>query len=176
MTLIDDATRYCYIYLLKTKDEALHYFKIFKAEVGNQIERKIKRLRDDRGGEYISNEFSQFYAEHGIIHEVTPPYSPQSNGVAQRKNQTLTDLVNAMLESYGMSYEWWGEAILTKNIVLNRVMTKNKDVTPYEGGKGASPMSIFCARGIVWQKSIYQRRKRESLDQRRLIVCFWVTH
>jgi len=108
MTLIDDATRYCYIYLLKTKDKAFHYFKIFKAEVENQIERKIKRLRDDRGGEYISNEFSQFCAEHGIIHEVTPPYSPQSNGVAERKNRTLADLVNAMLESFGMSYEWWG--------------------------------------------------------------------
>ena len=108
MTLIDDATRYCYIYLLKTKDEAFHYFKIFKAEVENQIERKIKHLRDDRGGEYISNEFSQFCAEHDIIHEVTPPYSPQSDGVAQRKNRTLTDLVNAMLESFSMSYEWWG--------------------------------------------------------------------
>ena len=80
MTLIDDATRYCYIYFLKTTDEAFHYFKIFKAKIENQIERKIKRLHDYRGGEYISNEFSQFCAEHGIIHEVTPPYSPQSNG------------------------------------------------------------------------------------------------
>ena len=104
MILIDDATCYCYVYLLKTKDEAFHYFKNFKVEVENQIERKIKRLRDDRGGEYISNEFSQFCAEYGIIHEVTPPYSPQSNGVAERKNRTLTDLVNAMLESFSMSY------------------------------------------------------------------------
>ena len=176
MTLIDDATCYCYVYLLKTKDEAFHYFKNFKAEVENQIERKIKRLRDDRGGEYISNEFSQFCAEHGIIHEVTPPYSPQSNGVAERKNWTLTDLVNAMLESSGMSYEWWEKAILTANFVLNLVVTKNKDVTPYEGWKGHKPMSIFYAHGVVWQKSIYQRRKRENLDTRRLIVCFWVTH
>jgi hypothetical protein len=45
-------------------------------------------------------------AEYGIIHEVTPPYSPQSNGVAERKNQTLTDLINAMLESVEMPYEW----------------------------------------------------------------------
>ena len=45
MTLIDDSTRFCYIYLLKSKDEALHYFKIYKAEVENQLERKIKRVR-----------------------------------------------------------------------------------------------------------------------------------
>ena len=57
LTLIDDASRYCYVYLLKTKDEALNYFKIYKVEVENQLEKKIKRLRFDRGGEYISREF-----------------------------------------------------------------------------------------------------------------------
>jgi len=113
MTFIDDCTRFCYMYLLKTKDEALHYFKIYKAEVENQLERKVKRLRSGRGGEYFSSEFSEFCIEHGIIHERTPPYSPQSNGIAERKNRTLPELVNAMLESADLSKEWWGEAILT---------------------------------------------------------------
>ena len=81
VTFIDDCTRFCYVYLLKTKDEALHYFKVYKAEVENQLEKKIKRLRSDRGGEYFSNEFSEFCAVHGIILERTPPYSPQSNGL-----------------------------------------------------------------------------------------------
>jgi hypothetical protein len=53
MTLIDDATRFCYVYLLKSKDKTLDYFKIYKAEIENQLERKIKRLRLDRGGEYF---------------------------------------------------------------------------------------------------------------------------
>jgi len=53
MTLIDDGTRFCYVYLLRTKDKLLDYFKIYKAEVENQLERKIKRLRSDRGGEYF---------------------------------------------------------------------------------------------------------------------------
>jgi hypothetical protein len=103
MTLIDDNTRFCYIYLLKSKDEVLHYFKIYKAEVENQFERKIKHLRSDRGGEYFSNTFDTFCEVHGIVHERTPPYSPQSNGIAERKNRTLTDLVNAMLETTGLS-------------------------------------------------------------------------
>uniref|UniRef100_A0A8R7PKL3 Integrase catalytic domain-containing protein n=1 Tax=Triticum urartu TaxID=4572 RepID=A0A8R7PKL3_TRIUA len=120
------------IYLLKTKDEALHYFKIYKAEVENQLDRKIKRLRSDRGGEYFSNEFNLFCEEHGIIHERTPPYSPQSNGVSERKNRTLTDLVNAMLDTAGLSKEWWGEALMTASHVLNRVPIKNKEITPFE--------------------------------------------
>jgi hypothetical protein len=120
------------ILLIKTKDEALYYFKIYKAEVENQLEKKIKCLWSDRRGEYFSNEFSEFYAVHGIIHERTPPYSPQFNGITERKNHTLTDLMNAMSETVGLSEEWWGEAILTTSHVLNRVSTKNKEITPFE--------------------------------------------
>jgi transposase InsO family protein len=117
---------------MKTKDDALHYFKTYKAAVENQIKKKIKCLRSDRGGEYFSNEFSEFYTVHEIIHERTPPYSPQSNRIAERKNRALTDLVNAMLESAGLSKEWWGETILIACHVLNRVLTKNKEITPFE--------------------------------------------
>jgi transposase InsO family protein len=73
-----------------------------------------------------------FCVEHGIIHERTPPYSPQSNGVAERKNRTLTDLVNTMLETSRLSKEWWGEAILIACHVLNKVPTRNKEITPFE--------------------------------------------
>jgi hypothetical protein len=83
ISFIDDATRYCQLYLVKMKDEALNYFKIYKAEVENQLERKIKCVRSDRGGEYLSNDFGEYYAEHEIICETIAPYSPQSNGVAE---------------------------------------------------------------------------------------------
>jgi transposase InsO family protein len=132
ITFIDDCSRFCYVYLLKTKDEALNYIKAYKAEAENQLERKIKRLRSDRGGEYFSNTFDEFCVEHAIVHERTSPYSPQSNGVAERKNRTLTELVNAMLDTAGLSKEWWGEAILTACHVLNKVPMKDKEITPFE--------------------------------------------
>jgi transposase InsO family protein len=109
MTLIDDTTRFCYIYLLKTKDETLDYFKIYKPKVENQLERKIKHLRSDRGDEYFSILFDEFCVERGIIHERITPYSPESNGIAERKNRTLTDLVNAILDTTGLSKAWWGK-------------------------------------------------------------------
>jgi len=162
MTLIYDCTRYCYIYLLKSKDEALHYFKIYKAEIENQLERKIKRVRSDRGGKYFSNNFTSFCEEHGIIHERTSPYSPQSNGVAERKNRTLTDLVNAILDIAGLSKEWWGEAILTACHVLNRVPTKNKKKTPFEEWEKKRPtLSYLRTLGYLAKVSVPITKKRK---------------
>jgi len=162
MTLIDDATRFCYVYLLKSKDETLDYFKIYKAEVENQLERKIKRLRSDRGGEYFPKVFDDFCAEHGIIHERTPPYSPESNGVAERKNRTLTDLVNSMLDIAGLSKAWWGEAVLTSCHVLNRVPNKNKDKTPYEEWIGRKPsLSYLRTWGCLAKVNVPINKKRK---------------
>ena len=74
----------------------------------NQLEKKIKCVRSNRGGEYFSNEFDLFCSENGIIHERTPLYSPESNGIAKRKNRTVTDLVNSMLDTADLFKAWWG--------------------------------------------------------------------
>ena len=79
ITFIDDFSRYTMVYLLRSKDEAFEMFLKYKAEVENQLKRKIKRLRSDRGGEYEFTPFNDFYEQHGIIHEFTLPYSPESN-------------------------------------------------------------------------------------------------
>nr|CAE05066.1 OSJNBa0094P09.5 [Oryza sativa Japonica Group]CAE05129.1 OSJNBa0079F16.21 [Oryza sativa Japonica Group] len=157
-----DGSGFCYVYLLKTKDEALDYFKIYKAEVKNQLDRKIKRLRSDRGGEFFSNEFDLFCEEYGIIHERTPPYSPESNGIAERKNRTLPDLVNAMLDTAGLPKAWWGEALLTSNHVLNRVPNRNKDKTPYEICIGRKPsLSYLRTWGCLAKVNVPITKKRK---------------
>jgi hypothetical protein len=162
MNLIDECTRFYYIYLLKSKDEALHYFKIYKVEVENQLERKIKHVRTDRGGEYFLNLFTLFCEEHGIIHERMPPYSPQSNGVAERKNRALTDLVNAMLDTSGLSKELWGEAILTACHVLNRVHIKNKEITPFkEWEKKRVNLSYLRIWGCLAKVNVSINKKRK---------------
>jgi transposase InsO family protein len=60
----------------------------------------------DHGGEYFSNEFDLFYAKYGVIHQRMPPYLSQSNGVVKRKNRTLTDLDNSMLDTVRLSNAW----------------------------------------------------------------------
>jgi transposase InsO family protein len=137
------------VYLLKTKDEVLNYFKTYKAEGENQLERRIKRLRPDRGGEYFSNAFDEFCVEHGIVRERTPPYSPQSDGIAERKNRTLTKLVNSMLDTAGLSKEWWCEALLTTCHVL-KVSMKDKEITPFEEWEKKGLTLFYLRLGFVW--------------------------
>ena len=78
-------------------------------------------VRSDSCGEYVEP-FSEFYTQHGIIHKVTPPYSPQANGVAERKNRTLKEMMNAMLINSGLSRNIWRKAILSANYLLNKVL------------------------------------------------------
>ncbi|CAA0819557.1 Uncharacterized mitochondrial protein AtMg00710, partial [Striga hermonthica] len=131
VAFIDDCTRFCYLYLLRSKDEAVEVFKIYKTEVENQLGKRIKIIRSARGGEYVAP-FEQICSEYGIIHQTTAPYSPQSNGVAERKNRTLKEMMNAMLINLGLPRNMWGEAVLTKNHILNKIPPKGKEETPYE--------------------------------------------
>jgi len=107
ITLIDYFCKYFYVYLVNHKSELFDKFKVYKTKVENQLERKIKILRSDKGGEYTSLDMSNFCEMHGIIHEVAPPYALQSNGISERKNRTLLDMVNAMLVSSGLPKNMW---------------------------------------------------------------------
>ncbi|GKE90389.1 retrotransposon protein, putative, ty1-copia subclass, partial [Tanacetum coccineum] len=86
ITFMDDYSRYGYVYLLKQKHEVFETVKVFKNEVENQLEKTIKALRSDRGGEYISQEFKDYLKACGIVQQLTPPYTLQHNGVSERRN------------------------------------------------------------------------------------------
>ena len=93
-------------------------FKYHKNKVGNQLDKKIKVTRSDRGGEY-EPPFGKFWLQHGIIHQTTAPYSPRQNGVPKRKNGTLKEMMNDMLISSGLPHNLLGDAILSVNYILN---------------------------------------------------------
>ncbi|KAK4403179.1 hypothetical protein Sango_1058600 [Sesamum angolense] len=93
ITFADDQSRYGYVYLMRYKSEAFGRFKEYRLEVGNQTSHKIKALQSDRGGEYLSDEFIDYLKENEILSQWTPPGTPQLNGVAERRNQTLLHMV-----------------------------------------------------------------------------------
>ncbi|GJW35178.1 retrotransposon protein, putative, ty1-copia subclass [Tanacetum coccineum] len=97
VTFTDDFSRYGYVYLIKHKHEVFEMFKTFQNEVENQLGKTIKALQSDRGGEYLSQEFLDHLRSRGIISQLTPPYTPQHNGVSERRNRTLLDMVRSMM-------------------------------------------------------------------------------
>jgi transposase InsO family protein len=97
ITVIDELSRYGYVYLMKNKSETFEKFKEFHNEVENQCGKKIKTLRSDRGGEYLSHEFSSHLKSCGIVPQLTPPGTPQRNGVSERRNRTSLDMVRSMM-------------------------------------------------------------------------------
>ena len=89
ITFTDDFSRYGFIYLMRHKSESFEKFKLFKNEVQNQLGKNIKILRSDQGGEYLSQNFDDYLKDCGIFSQLTPPGTPQWNGVSERRNQTL---------------------------------------------------------------------------------------
>ncbi|KAJ9566879.1 hypothetical protein OSB04_002845 [Centaurea solstitialis] len=172
ITFCDDSTRYLYVYLLKSKDEAFDAFKVYKAEVENQQEKRIKILRSDRGGEYFSREFDAFCEENGIKHERTSPFTPQQNGLAERKNRTFVEMVNCMLNQSGLPTNLWGEALLTACHIHNRITSRVIPTSPYESWKGRKPKIDYMK---VWGCVAYYRTpdpKRSKLGDRAIKSIF----
>ena len=143
LTFIDDLSRHGYIYLMKHKSETFEKFKEFQSEVENHHNKKIKFLRCDRGGEYLSYEFLQC----GIVSQLTPPRTPQRNGVSERCNRTLLDMVRSMMFLTDLPLSFWGYALETTAFTLNRAPSKSVETTPYELWFGKKPKLSFLK---VW--------------------------
>lgn len=108
------------MYFLKEKSEAFNFFKLFKSKVELEAGKSIKCLRTDRGGEYTSNEFSDYCKEQGIRRQLTTAYTPQQNGIAERKNHTFMNMVRSMLSTRKVPRIFWTEAVNWTFYVLNR--------------------------------------------------------
>ncbi|KAL0418993.1 UNVERIFIED_CONTAM: Retrovirus-related Pol polyprotein from transposon TNT 1-94, partial [Sesamum radiatum] len=148
ITFTDDHSRYGYVYLMRYKFEAFVRFKEFRLEVENQTGRKIKTLRSDRGGEYLSGELIDYLKENSIVSQWTPPGMPQLNGVAEKRNRTVLDMIR----------------------LLNIAPSKTVAQTPYQIWHG-KPVSYKYLR--VWGSPAYVKRLvGDKLDSRSSLCRF----
>ena len=138
VTFIDDYSRWCEVRFLTKKSDLLNAFKEFKNLVGKQTGAKVKSLQSDNGKEYCNKEFDAYLKEHGIKRRLTVPYTPQQNGVAERKNRTLVEMARCMILQSGVAPSFWAEAIATANFLRNRCTTKALNGSiPYEAWTGS---------------------------------------
>ena len=102
LQLVDDCSRYMWLQLLTSKDEAAVAIKKFKTRVEAESGKKLRVLRTDRGGEFTSVEFATYCTDQGVGQHHAAPYSPQQNGVVERWNQTVVGMAQSMMKAKGM--------------------------------------------------------------------------
>ena len=129
-----DATRFCWVQFLRKKSEAPQVISDFVTTIEKQENTVVRRFRTDNGGEYVNERLRKFFTSKGIIHELTPPYSPESNGVAERLNRTIGEGVRAMMHPID-DRRLWAEAVGTF------VYTKNRQ--PHSALSGKTPYEAF---------------------------------
>ncbi|KAI3784081.1 hypothetical protein L1987_43173 [Smallanthus sonchifolius] len=171
ITFTDDFSRYGYVYLMKHKHEAFEMFKLFQSEVENQLGKSIKIPRSDRGGEYLKDEFLTHLENRGIVSQLTPPRTPQHNGVSERRNRTLLDMVRSMMSRSTLPLSFWGYALLTAARILNMAPTKKLDKTPFEIWYGKVPSLSYLK---VWGCEAYVRQEASSKLDPRSTKCIFV--
>src|ERR1044072_2879209 len=182
ISFIDDYSRYAYLFLIHEKSQSLDVFKSFKAEVENQLNKRIKNVKSDRGGEYYGRydgsgeqrpgPFAKYLEECGIVPQYTMPGSPSMNGVAERRNRTLKDMVRSMICHSTFPESLWGEALKTAAYILNRVPTKAAAKTPYELWIGRKPsLNHFHVWGCPAEARPYNPNEKK-LDSRTVSSYF----
>ena len=124
---------------MRHKSEAFDKFQEYKAKAEKQLSVHIKQLRSDRGGEYLSGEFKSYLAQEGIISQLSSPGTPQQNGVSERRNRTLLDMVRSMLSYSSLPESFWGYALEIAAYILNLVPSKFVSKTATELWKGRKP-------------------------------------
>ncbi|KAH9679182.1 Integrase catalytic domain-containing protein [Citrus sinensis] len=171
ITFTDDYSRYGYIYLMRHKSKALEKFKEYRTETEKQLDKNIKKLRSDRGGEFLSGDFKEYLVENGIISQLTAPGTPQQNGVAERRNTTLLDMVRSMLSYSSLPISFWGLALETAVYLLNLVPSKSMPKTPIELWSGRKPsLRHVC----IWGSPAHVLKPKADKMDSRSEVCMFV--
>lgn len=171
LTITDDFSRFTVTYLLRHKSEAAAHIKEYVKWVENLFGRKPCVVRSDGGGEFVNKELRHFYKAEGIRPQFTTPYSPQQNGVAERKNRSLGEMATSMLVDAGLEKRFWGEAILTATYLQNRLPSRSVPKTPYELWWGKKPelghLRVFGSQAFVHvpdteRKKMYRKATKHT--------------
>ncbi|KAL9996280.1 putative RNA-directed DNA polymerase [Helianthus debilis subsp. tardiflorus] len=126
LVVTDDYSRFSWVMFLKSKDETFDSLMVLFKKIENLYQRPICRIRSDNGTEFKNSKMEEYCDERGILHEFSAPYTPQQNGVAERKNRTLIETARTMLADSKLPINFWGEAVSAACYTLNRVLTVKK--------------------------------------------------
>ncbi|CAI7925327.1 unnamed protein product [Closterium sp. NIES-53] len=168
LTIVDDHTRAVWVYPLKTKGEVeAAVLKEWMPRAQRESGHKVKVIRTDNGGEFIGADFESVLKKKGIQHQLTVPYNPQQNGVAERFNRTLQEGARTLLGREGLPDPFWVTALRQVALVKNRVLATvgDKQWVPYTKWYGSAPaVNMLRAYGcmVVFHVPKEKRGKLEA--------------
>nr|AAB51275.1 reverse transcriptase, gag, polyprotein [Volvox carteri f. nagariensis] len=161
---LDEFSSFSVVRTVNSKDQVAQVVKDALLLLENQTGRRVREIVSDRGREYVNVKLRAFFAERGIRHNISAPYTPEQNGRAERLNRTLLEKVRAMLQESGLGNEFWAEAFRTANAVRNCSPVSNKNATPHELLFGYKPdvsvLRVFGCTAWVYE----ERQHRTKLD------------
>nr|ABA91128.1 retrotransposon protein, putative, unclassified [Oryza sativa Japonica Group] len=169
LVIVDDFSRYFWVFFMATKDEAFQHFRGLFLRLDLEFPGSLKRIRSDNGGEFKNASFEQFCNERGLEHEFSSPRVPQQNGVVERKNRVLIEMARTMLNEYKTPRKFWAEVINTACYISNRVLLRSKlGKTSYELRFGHQPkvshLRVFGCKCFVLKSGNLDKFEARSTD------------
>ncbi|GJQ98425.1 retrovirus-related pol polyprotein from transposon TNT 1-94 [Tanacetum coccineum] len=132
LTLVDDFSRAVWVYLLKSKTKVGEYIESFIKLIFTQFGKKIKIVRSDNGTEFVNNHLSKMFSDLGIVYQTSCAYTPQQNGIAERKHRHLFNVARSLMFQGGIPLSMWPECVLTDVYLINRLPSSVlSGVSPY---------------------------------------------
>ena len=176
VTVLDDSSGMCAVQPMGFKGDAgrvvQEVVQLWETSTG----KRVKQLRSDRGGEYVSNAMQHWCAGKGIQQQLTPPYTPELNGKAERLNRTLMERVRAKLEGARLPWGFWPEAVrAAAHVIVRSFPAAGRPATPYQLFTGRRPsvahIRVFGAGATVLVPR-HQRNKVEAVSQQGVMVGY----
>jgi transposase InsO family protein len=160
LVIVDDFSRFTWVFFLHDKTETQGTLKLFLRRAQNEFELKVKKIRSDNRSEFKNLQVEEYLEEEGIKHEFSAPYTPQQNGVAEKKNRTLIDMARTMLGEFKMPERFWSEAVNMACHAINRVyLHRLLKKTSYELLTGDKPNVSYFR---VWEQMLYSSEERQK--------------
>lgn len=176
LVIVEDFTRYTWTLFLGDKSETPDKFKIFAKRAQREFGLNIVKVQSDNGSEFKNYKVDEWCDEEGIKHEFSATYTPQQNGVVERKNKTLITLARAMLDDYSTSEDFWAEAIntachATNRVYLHRLLGRHL----MSSSLGGNPTSPTFGSSVT---SASSTKRKGSVNSKNVVilVSLWVMH
>lgn len=131
--LVDDYTRFAWLYPLRYKSDFFQIFTAFKKLVETQFDTKVKEFQSDGGGEFVNTQMKHFLQENGIVHRISCPHTPEQNGLAEKRHRHFTELGLSMMYQCQLPLNLWVEAFATASYISNLLPSSAlNNKSPYE--------------------------------------------